>query len=136
MVIDASVAAAWFLTTQATSQADVLLSNPQKHTFVAPIYFAVELRSVLLLGERRGTITATKAAENILMASALIDIGQGDMHEEAQRAMVVARRTGLKLYDAIYLEKAIRDGRPLASRDRRLLEAATAAGVDVYDARL
>lgn len=136
MVIDASVAAAWFLTTQATRQADILLSNRQKHTFVAPIYFAVELRNVLLLGERRGTITAAKATENILMASALIDIAQGDMHEEAERAMAVARRTGLKLYDAIYLEKAMREGRALASRDRRLLDAATAAGVDVYDARL
>lgn len=136
MVIDASVAAAWFLTTQATSRADALLANRQNHTFVAPIYFAVELRNVLLLGERRGTITATKATENILMASALIDIAKGDMHEEAQRAMAVARRSGLKLYDAIYLEKAMREGRALASRDRTLLETAAAAGVEVYDARL
>lgn len=136
MVIDASVAAAWFLTTQATRSADALLSNRQAHVFVAPIYFAVELRNVLLLGERRGTINVAKATENILMASALIDIAQGDIHEEAQRAMAAARATGLKLYDAIYLEMAMREGRSLASRDQRLLEAAIAAGVDVYDARL
>jgi hypothetical protein len=55
--------------------------------------------------------------------------------EPAGRAMTTARSTGLKLCDAVYLTKGLNDGRVLASRDRQLLEAASAAGVDVYDAR-
>lgn len=135
MVIDASVAASWFLKTQATRQADELLANRQAHTFVAPIYFAVELRNVLLLAERRGTITAEKVEESVLRASVLIDIEHGDVQAEAENAMTTARAFGLNLYDAIYLAKALDEGRALASRDRQLLNAALAAGVDVFDAR-
>jgi predicted nucleic acid-binding protein len=35
----------------------------------------------------------------------------------------------LTVYDACYLELALRSGLPLASLDRRLCEAASAAGV-------
>lgn len=135
MVIDASVAASWFLRNQATVRTDELLANRQAFTFVAPIYFAVELRNVLLLGERRGTITPAKVEENLLRASVLIEIDHGDIHAEAEDAMATARTSGLKLYDAIYLTKARNEGRVLASRDRQLLEAAISCGVDVFDAR-
>lgn len=135
MVIDASVAASWFLKSQATRRAGELLANREAHAFVAPIYFAVELRNVLLLAERRAAITTAKVEENILRASVLIDIEHGDVHAEAEDAMGTARAFGLKLYDAIYLTKALKEGRGLASRDRQLLEAASAAGVDVFDAR-
>lgn len=133
MVIDASVAASWFLRPQANALTDALLDNPQRHRFVAPIYFSVELRNVLLLGERRGTITRTESEEKVLLAATLIDIEHGNIEAEAERAWSVARMSGLKLYDAIYLEKALREGRALASRDGRLIEAARTAGVEVLD---
>ncbi len=135
MVIDASVAASWFLKTQATRRADELLANRRAHAFVAPVYFAVELRNVLLLGERRGAITRENVEENVLRASVLIDIEHGDVQAEAEGAMATARAFGLTLYDAMYLTKALVEGRALASRDRQLLDAARAAGVDVFDAR-
>jgi predicted nucleic acid-binding protein len=135
VVIDASVAASWFLETQATSKTDALLLNKEDHEFVAPILFAIEIRNVLLLGERRGSLTAKAVENNLLRVSVLIDIESGDVEAEAQRAMDTARASGLKLYDAIYLTKAMRENRPLATRDAQLLAAAVAAGVEVYDAR-
>jgi predicted nucleic acid-binding protein len=45
------------------------------------------------------------------------------------RALDIARAHGLTVYDALYLEAAIRRGLPLATRDRDLQKAARAAGV-------
>lgn len=135
MVLDASVAASWFLKNQATRRADDLLANRDRYSFVAPVYFAVELRNLLLVAERRGALTTAMVEENLLRAEVLIDIEHGDVQEEAEAAMATGRAYGLTLYDAIYLSKALREGRDLASRDRQLLAAATAAGVKIYDAR-
>lgn len=135
MVVDASVAASWFLRNQATQRADDLLTERDRHDFVAPIYFAVELRNLLLVGERRGALTTAMVEDNLLRAEVLISIEHGDVEEEAQAAMATGRAYGLTLYDAIYLTKALREGRGLASRDRQLLAAATAAGIKIYDAR-
>ena len=41
----------------------------------------------------------------------------------------IARLHRLSVYDARYLELAVRDGRPLATLDRRLAAAAVAEGV-------
>jgi predicted nucleic acid-binding protein len=45
--------------------------------------------------------------------------------------LATAREYRLTAYDALYLEIALRQGLPLATPDRRLLAAATKAGVDV-----
>lgn len=135
MVIDASVAAAWYLRSQATDSATALYRRAEAETFVAPTYFSVEIRNVLLLGERRGVLARGEADAVLAKLGLIIELDAGDVVVDAERAMAVARRSGLKLYDAIYLEKAIREGRALASRDGGLLDAASAAGVEVYDAR-
>ncbi len=136
MVIDASVAASWYLASQASASATALYRRAEDEVFVAPIYFSVEMRNVLLLGERRGALMPGQMEAILVKLGLIVDCDVGDMVDEAERAVPIARRTRLKLYDAIYLEKAIREGRPLASRDRQLIEAAMAVGVDVYDARL
>jgi predicted nucleic acid-binding protein len=43
--------------------------------------------------------------------------------------MALALRHGLTLYDAVYLELAMRRGLPLASSDKALRRAAAAEGV-------
>ena len=48
-----------------------------------------------------------------------------------QRAVDLARAHRLTVYDALYLETAIRRGLPLATLDRDLRKAARAAGVEV-----
>jgi predicted nucleic acid-binding protein len=52
---------------------------------------------------------------------------------EAQSAILsVARAYGLTSYGASYIELAIRTGREMATFDRRLTQAARAAGVKVF----
>ena len=44
----------------------------------------------------------------------------------------LARRYKLSAYDAAYLELALRTGRPLATLDADLAQAATTAGVSIF----
>ena len=59
-----------------------------------------------------------------------LGISMDDQHDES-RLLELARRHGLTVYDAAYLEVAFRRGLPLATLDRRLREAAEAIGVAV-----
>ena len=47
--------------------------------------------------------------------------------------LAVARSQGLFIYDAAYLELAMRRGLPLATLDAKLKAAAEAVGVDLYE---
>jgi predicted nucleic acid-binding protein len=50
----------------------------------------------------------------------------------AADVLALARQHALSAYDAAYLELALRLSLPLATLDRRLQAAATAAGVAIY----
>ena len=63
------------------------------------------------------------------LASLPISCDDDTAQERQSRLVVLARCHGLSSYDATYLELAQRLGARLASFDRRLNQAATAAGV-------
>jgi predicted nucleic acid-binding protein len=65
------------------------------------------------------------------LASLPIEIDPATGKEAWTASLGLAEQHGLALYDAVYLELAIRQNLPLASLDRQLLRAATAAGVAV-----
>jgi len=44
---------------------------------------------------------------------------------------VVAREYGLSVYDGTYLDLAMQQGMPLATRDKALIKAAKKAGVTI-----
>jgi predicted nucleic acid-binding protein len=48
--------------------------------------------------------------------------------------MALARERNLTIYDAAYLELALREGLPLATLDRALEKAAVAEGVALFGA--
>lgn len=93
----------------------------------APWLLWAELRNILVVNERRGRIPAG-SAEQIADA---VD-GLGIVLDTAPAGAVVldlARRHRLTVYDALYLELALRQGAALASLDAALLAAAQAEAV-------
>jgi predicted nucleic acid-binding protein len=58
-------------------------------------------------------------------------------HDDRRRTqgpvLDLARRTGLSVYDASYLDLAMRLGAPLATRDNELRQAASANRVQLFD---
>lgn len=95
----------------------------------APGIWTFECANALASAVRRGRITpaiATRAADTL----ALLPV---EIHQDSRPAALVqaAIASGLSAYDAAYLDLARRTGRPLLTFDRRLIAAATEAGIDL-----
>ena len=96
---------------------------------VAPRIWWYELRNALLVNERRGRISRQQVSDT-LIDSLELGISIDDQHD-ASLLLEIARRHGLSVYDAAYLEVAFRRGLPLATLDGRLQRAAGVDGVAV-----
>ncbi len=101
---------------------------------VVPALWALEVANGLMTGERRGRITsaAATALVPVLQDALAVEI---DTEADVFRSVLpIAREYGLSIYDATYLELALRRFLPLITLDRRLQEAAAAAGVEISPA--
>lgn len=102
-------------------------------TFV-PAHWSVEVANGLIMAERRKRASQADITEALALIAAL-PVECDD--ETAQRAVsdtaALARQYGLTIYDAAYLELAMRRGASLASTDAALCKAANAAGVHIFN---
>jgi predicted nucleic acid-binding protein len=98
-----------------------------------PAIWYSEVASGVLRGERQGVIKPDQTAYYLHELSQA-DIVMDEQSPRASQGMVLAlaRSYGLTAYDATYLELAMRRAAELATFDRKLAEAARAAGVRVF----
>lgn len=94
---------------------------------VVPSIFRYELLNALIVNERRGRLTEEDARQTLADLAAM-RFERDDHHDDALLLRLV-RPYRLSAYDAAYLEVAARRKLPIASLDRRLVEAATDARV-------
>ena len=126
LVVDASVAIAWVHPGQATPATDALLAAVGQGTqIVVPSLWPVEMANVLLVLERRRKL---RADERTLALAALRNLACSVDHEMSALALTdlsqLATELSLSVYDAAYLELAVRLNVPLACKDGPLREAA------------
>ena len=124
-VVDASSALAWCFPDEEGA------APPPEFGVVVPAVWALEVANGLMAAERRGRITGATVAALI---PALEDGLAVEVDAEAdifRSVLPLAREYGLSVCDATYLELALRRFLPLLTLDRRLQQAAAAAGVDV-----
>ena len=132
-VIDSSVGLAWVHQDQATPETEKLLAEVEAGTtVVVPSLWFLEIANGLLVLQRRKKLTGAerKSALDTLTGLNLI------VDEEAApvafyRTSELAEKHGLTIYDATYLEVALRRKLPLASRDTALRDAAKRCGLKV-----
>ena len=129
IVVDNSLFLAWCLADEEEPTATGAMQRVAEAGGVAPRIWWYELRNALLVNERRGRIFSQQVSDTLADSLAL-GISIDDQHDES-RLLELARRHGLTVYDAAYLEVAFRRGLPLATLDHRLREAAEAIGVAV-----
>jgi predicted nucleic acid-binding protein len=129
-VLDSSVALAWVLPGEVEAIAETLLNDVVSRGAVVSGLWRLEVANVLLAAERRGRITLAERQEAL---TTLADLPiRTDPHTVAHAwgdALHLAAARGLTLYDATYLELALRLRLPLASLDRELRAAAADCGV-------
>ena len=134
-VIDASVALTWCFKDELTEASRDLLGRLQNGTAAVPTLWPLEVANVLALAERRGRITTAESARLIALFATLdIDVDSEAPSLAFTRIVDLARDERLTVYDAAYLELAMRLGVPLASKDGSLCDAAERVGVSVLRA--
>jgi predicted nucleic acid-binding protein len=134
LVLDSSVTLAWFLPDERRAGADVLLDRVTSAGAIAPTLWPVEVGNAFLIAQRRGRVSQAERTQALgFLASLPIDIDPATGTQAWTASLNLAEQHGLTLYDAVYLELAIRQNLPLASLDRQLRRAAAAVGVVLLD---
>ena len=106
---------------------DAALVGIEEHGAVVPALFWFELRNMLLIAERKVRLSEAQTARSLSFIKELnIRI---DREPVETLTMSLARHHRLTVYDAAYLELAVRQVLPLATLDRDLNKAARAEGV-------
>jgi predicted nucleic acid-binding protein len=125
-VIDPSVALAWLLPDETNSRADaVRVAVEDGADAWIPAHWWLEISNGLLMAERRGRITTEQVAQALSLVNALPLEEDGETAEQIPaRTLTLARKHGLTIYDAAYLELAQRRGAMLTTFDEQLLKAA------------
>ena len=130
-VVDASVGFAWVYPGQATPETDQLLNDIAAGAMViVPALWYLEMANVLLIPQRRRRLTAVQrqaALEKLTALQFTVD-EEGTRHAFGKTSEL-AEKHGLTIYNATYLELALRRSLPLATRDEALKAAARQCGL-------
>lgn len=128
-VLDASVAVAWILEEQqpAANAMAAALGNAAIHV---PALWRWEVLNSLRAAELSGRISSPDADDALRLVHPLdVTVDRRDALANFGAELALARRFSLSVYDAAYLELAIRIGSPLMTIDKQLAEAADTLGV-------
>ena len=97
---------------------------------IVPSLWPVEVGNGLLMAEKRGRLKADELSRFLSLLRDLdIELDQQNVPYTIETIVPLARQHKLTVYDAMYLELALRRGLPLATLDKRLAEACRTAGV-------
>lgn len=126
-VLDASIAAAWFLPKEQHDASDKLMADLRTSVAFVPSLFWFETRNLFFVSERRKRL---KPGEALLLMAQLRDFPLEDFGSGGDGAVLgLCERYGLSGYDASYLTLSLAEKVPLATGDRKLAAAARSEGV-------
>ena len=131
-VLDCSVTMAWVFPDEATDATDWLRDSLVESQAFVPSLWPVEVGNVLLTATRRDRIRVDEWPEIRAGLEALpIEIDPVTTSRAWGVSLELAQAHQLSVYDAMYLELAIRLRMPLVTLDRALRSAGQAVGIDV-----
>jgi len=132
LVLDNSVALAWCFEAERTDALTALLHRVTATGAMAPSFWPLEAANGLIIAVRRGRISHDNRRE---LTSFLRQLPIQLDDETPGRAWTGATQLAvlhdLTIYDATYLELAIRRGLPLATLDRDLRRAGEMVGLEL-----
>ncbi len=130
-VLDCSVAlGGFFADEQDAYSLDVLRSLAQAQA-VVPALWHLEMGNILARALRAGRVSAA-ALEECWGRFELLDMQTLPVLGDAQHWTQRASDWGLTTYDACYLDTALQQRLPLATKDKQLAAAARRVGVPIY----
>lgn len=128
-VLDASIAAAWFLPDEQHEAADQLMTDVRTTVGLVPALFWFETRNLFLVAERRGRL---KQGEPLLLMTQLRGLPLQDARSGGDGLVLdLAARYTLSAYDASYVALAKTQGVSLATADRKMAAAARSEDISI-----
>lgn len=131
LVVDSSIAVSWMLADEDSQIARKALAEVTADGMIVPGIFWYEFRNILIVSERRGRLRIGESEKALFVLAALTPTVFSD-HSEIE-IMRLARTHELSIYDAAYVELALRNKAGLATLDARLAKAAMREGISVLD---
>jgi predicted nucleic acid-binding protein len=119
MVIDASIALSWLLPDEATDSSLAARDELQAAEAIwVAAHWRLEVCNALWMAERRKRLDATGVAQAVSLMAQLPVLVDPETDDHAGAAtLALSRQHELSVYDAAYLELALRRGAALASLD-------------------
>lgn len=131
--MDASITLAWCFADEEDGYAEGVLKALATTRILVPSHWAPEVSNALLMAERRGRTQPADTARAVALLTALpIDRDEHTADRAMHDTLSLAKAYGLTVYEAAYLELALREGSAIASLDANLEAAATKAGVQPF----
>lgn len=129
-VLDCSATLPWIFASEATEATSRLLDQLSDGAKAwVPSLWHLELGNVLLGAQRRGRIDSAGIEKFFSSLNAYdIEVDNETMAVAWSKTFALGEKFGLTMYDACYLELALRRGLPLASLDGTLRSAMQKAG--------
>jgi len=131
VVFDCSVTLAWFLKDERTAFTDTAFELLETAESWVPFLWRLEFPNALLFAERKKRVGREQRLEILDNASQLV-LRTDNVLPDIRSLSALAERRGLTVYDASYLELALRLGSDLITLDRDLADAAAVEGVAVH----
>ena len=130
-IVDASVGFSWVYPSQASAETEELLVEVEAGAVVVvPSLWFLEVANGLLAAQRRKLLTASERKGGLARLSNLnFTVDEETGQAAFRKTSELAEKYGISVYDAAYLEAAVRRKLPLASRDHPLRAAAKRCGI-------
>jgi predicted nucleic acid-binding protein len=133
LVIDSSVAIAWCFPDEQDTYSQSVLDALAADQAIVPDLWHLEVANTLLVGERRKRSTQANTVTWFgFLTSLPIAVDEQTKAHAFGATLSLAREHNLSVYDAAYLELALRRDLPLATLDEKLKTAAEAVGVPLF----
>ena len=134
LVLDCSVTMSWCFEDEASELGDRILDALQNQEAFVPSIWPLEVANVLVIAERRNRLKTADSARFLeLVRSLPILIEEVSLPRATGAVLSLAREQDLSVYDAAYLDLAMRSGATLATTDKALAKAAGRVGVGRFE---
>ncbi len=131
--IDTSAMMPWIFEDDSHAVASAAIDRAASEDLAVPAVWWFEVRNALIVGERRKRVTPEKTHGFLRMLAKFTIVIDREPDETA--VLSIARRHGLTVYDAAYLELALRHSVGLATLDMALAKAASREAVELIGRR-
>ena len=133
-VVDNSVVMSWCFKDETNRYADAVLDKLSESTAIAPSIWPLEVVNVLLVAERRKRLKQADSVRFITLLSQLPIVVEDKGSEKGMNDLLTLGRTNLlSSYDASYLDLAMRKDCPIATIDKKIMEAAKEVSVTILE---